>query len=137
MVAARPNLAPPQPNRLSTDAPSSPSELCRGRGPRSTQVGRQPIVEPQQIRVLRNVADDVVGHDGFPATGKIASHPRPPAGVRLEQSRVDGDCQAFLVNNIPNSAQTVLPPPCYSVRIKGGDVELNPWGRQIDEDPVE
>src|SRR5262245_43678429 len=81
------------------------------------------------------MADDVVSDERLPSTGEIAGHP-PPAGVRLEQRRIDRDCEALLINNIPNSAQTILPPPRYGIGIKGGDIELNPRGRQIDNNPV-
>src|SRR4029450_11221958 len=77
-VATGPNLAVPQPHRLSADSPFRPSELGSTRRVRGPEVWAQFLFEPQQIRMFPNVTDDVVRHHGFYAIGQIAGHSWPP-----------------------------------------------------------
>ena len=70
---------------------------------------RQLVVEPQQIRMLPHMTDDVVRHHGFHAVGKVAGHPWPPTGIRREQGPVDGDREVLPIHDVSDPAQAVLP----------------------------
>jgi hypothetical protein len=86
---------------------------------------RQLLVEPQQVRMFPHVTDDVVGHHGFHAVGKIAGHPRPPTGVRCEQAPVDCDRKVLPVHDVLDRAQAVLPTLRNSRGIERGNIKLN------------
>ena len=65
------------------------------------------------------MTDDMVGHHGFHAVGKIAGHPWPPTGIRREQGPVDGDREVLPIHDVSDSAQVVLPTPRDGCGIKG------------------
>ena len=79
------------PSRNQIAWPPTPHFACAkirrpGRS-RRPQVRRQLVVKPQQIGVLPNVTDDVVGHHRLHPFGEIACHPKPPGRFRGEQRR--------------------------------------------------
>jgi len=98
---------------------------------------RQGAVEPQQIRMFPNVADDVIGDHGFDAAGEIAGQPNQPVGIRREQGAVDGDSELFPLQDVLDSPQAVLPATLDGCHIERRHIKLNARGCEIDSHPVD
>jgi len=88
------------------------------------KVGRQLVVEPQQICIEPPMSYDVICHYGFRDIGQIAG-PAQPTGFRAEQGAVDGDSKMLACYNVSDPAQAVLPTLTDSRRVFAGDIRCN------------
>jgi hypothetical protein len=83
-----------------------------------------------------HVADDVIRHRRFNASGEISRQPGPPARRRREKAPIDRDGQVILSDNSSNMAESVLPALSESNGIKRRDKKFDPRGSQINASPV-